>query len=512
MKSPPELGLPAKFAAWYPYQEEVLEWIMASKAKFLVLQAPTGSGKTVMAAGLQRLTKSQTLYTCTSKDLQDQVARDFPFAAVLKGRANYGGLVERTAEDCTREPHCSNCCDQTDDEEEACAVMRFCPYQVAKKKAVTADFPVLNLPMWLYSSEYSKILGVVPWVVMDEADLIEQAVMGFVSVEIGKRNMERWGLKSPKITVEEDWYEWGRERLLPAIENELRDSRGLHQGREVQRAHRLSKLRSRVLGFLGEEEVSWVFDPESVAFRPVSIERLTGDLLWAKGKRFLLMSATILAPGLLSSELGIPFEEMDFHEIGSVYPAGLRPVHYQPCADVSFKNKEVAYPQLVAGIDRILNEHTGDKGIVHAVSYELARYIIRHSSHASRMLIPADSSDRSGVIDRFKRTSKPAILVAPAMERGLDLPHDECRVLIVAKVPWPNRGDRQVAARAYGTGKRGRSWYVMQAVRSLVQATGRGVRGKDDWCYSYILDRQFGQLWSDHRNLFPKWWREGLQL
>lgn len=28
---------------------------------------------------------------------------------------------------------------------------------------------------------------------------------------------------------------------------------------------------------------------------------------------------------------------------------------------------------------------------------------------------------------------------------------------------------------------------------------------------SYILDEQFGRLYHDHRNLFPQWWREGLQ-
>ena len=51
----------------------------------------------------------------------------------------------------------------------------------------------------------------------------------------------------------------------------------------------------------------------------------------------------------------------------------------------------------------------------------------------------------------------------------------------------------------------------METVRSLVQMTGRGMRHEDDWCISYILDRQFtSNVWKK-RHLIPDWWQTSLK-
>jgi len=56
--------------------------------KYIVLEAPTGFGKSPVA-----ITTALTLgssYICTStKDLQTQYARDFPFVRVAKGKKNF---------------------------------------------------------------------------------------------------------------------------------------------------------------------------------------------------------------------------------------------------------------------------------------------------------------------------------------------------------------------------------------------------------------------------------------
>lgn len=78
------------------------------------------------------------------------------------------------------------------------------------------------------------------------------------------------------------------------------------------------------------------------------------------------------------------------------------------------------------------------------------------------------------------------------------------------KVPYPNLGDRMVRMRAYMGGE-GRAWYQSQTVRTIVQMAGRGMRHKDDWCETYILDSQFGEgVWSRGRQLFPQWFREAM--
>lgn len=85
-----------------------------------------------------------------------------------------------------------------------------------------------------------------------------------------------------------------------------------------------------------------------------------------------------------------------------------------------------------------------------------------------------------------------------------------CRVIVVAKVPFPNRADKQVSARLYGTGRAGRIWYLVETIRTVCQMTGRGMRSEDDWCRTYILDKAFIKLFNENKRLFPKWWADAI--
>jgi len=120
------------------------------------------------------------------------------------------------------------------------------------------------------------------------------------------------------------------------------------------------------------------------------------------------------------------------------------------------------------------------------------------------------ASQKEDALAEFRRT-KGAILIASSMERGVDLKGDDCRVQIIAKCPYPYLGDPQVSKRMNGPG--GQEWYSVTTVRSIVQMTGRGVRNKEDWCHTYILDAQFGSnVLKRSKRLFPKWWIEAMEV
>jgi ATP-dependent DNA helicase DinG len=61
---------------------------LASDYKYILLEAPTGFGKSPVAIAVARTLG--TSYICTStKDLQSQYARDFSFLKVVKGKNNF---------------------------------------------------------------------------------------------------------------------------------------------------------------------------------------------------------------------------------------------------------------------------------------------------------------------------------------------------------------------------------------------------------------------------------------
>jgi Rad3-related DNA helicase len=133
---------------------------------------------------------------------------------------------------------------------------------------------------------------------------------------------------------------------------------------------------------------------------------------------------------------------------------------------------------------------------------------VRASGINRTLITYTEGAGREDALGKYKRMPG-AVMFAPSMQRGVDLPGDLCRVQVIAKVPFPALGDRQVSARTHLPG--GQTWYNVQAIRDVVQMAGRGVRSKDDHAVTYILDRQFGRnLWGKNKSMFPAWFNEAI--
>lgn len=541
--TPAELGLPAKFTSFRPVQVDALQKITATGKRWIFLQAPTGTGKTLLAAAAQRLLKTRMLYSCHSKDLQAQFTRDFPYAVELKGRENYPtaqvpdrwpeihcGLCTKTRTD----PRCKWCCPDdcladapclAYDEGKCVTGERYCPYEEQKKAALVADVAVLNFAMFLGEANYAGGFAdkKFPLVCMDESDLIEGALMSSAELTISGQMIERLDLEPPRYkTKEEAWIEWVKGTALPRVstriaELERPNAWSTISVRDLCEKRELERVKNKLEFFANRVGASrWVNCTENTedgpwVWKPVYVSGLADRYLWRHGERFLLMSATILEPRTFARNLGIPDGEWEFIDLPSTFPKENRPVYYIPAANMTHKTAEAEWPKVVEAVDAVLDRHPDKKTLVHSVSYSLTRYIADRSRHKGRMVIYNSARERGDAVERFKSSPEPLVIVAPSLERGLDLPGDLCRVVIITKFPYRSLGDKQVSARLYGS-KDGRAWYVIDGIRTLVQMSGRGVRSESDWAITYVIDSQFGLVLKEWRNAFPAWWLEALEF
>jgi len=221
------------------------------------------------------------------------------------------------------------------------------------------------------------------------------------------------------------------------------------------------------------------------------------------------MSATIISAQQMAEDLGLEDDEWGVVTIGSSFPIEQRPIFVQPVANMTWKEQDTEWPKMASMVENIADYHGGERILVHTVSYKLAEYIERRlDGNQHRVFTYQNSKQREQALSDWLE-SENGIMLAPSFERGVDLKDDLCRVIVVAKVPFPSLGDKQVNGRLYTKG--GQGWYSMLTVRSIVQMTGRGMRSKDDWCETYILDRQFVKnIMNKNRNLLPKWWSDAL--
>jgi len=248
--------------------------------------------------------------------------------------------------------------------------------------------------------------------------------------------------------------------------------------------------------------------------KPVKVHQHGVRNLWRHGQRWLVMSATIISADEMSDSLGVKGEYATVR-VPMTFPVENRPVVLAPVADVTYKNMDKAVKDLGWAIKVASEEHPGERMVVHTVSYKLARdleqelsqYVEFGGLRGRKVITYTEGRGREFALAQYKKTEG-AVMLAPSMSRGIDLPDDMCRVQIVAKCPFPALGDKQIAARLHTDG--GQMWYSVKTIRDIVQMTGRAVRHDEDWAVTYIFDSSFRGLWSRWQKLFPEWWRESV--
>jgi Rad3-related DNA helicase len=529
--TPADLALPPKFQAFHPQQLEALDYISRSKKKYIFLQAPTGFGKTVLATAWQRMAKMRMLYACTTKQLQAQFSDDFStdlhgdtYAVELKGRSNYPTLLHPhqfpriNASMCTakKEKHCRWCCDGKEGTpcEQKIPDTCECPYKLQKRQAIGAEVAVINTALFLNEANHVGELSGWPLICFDECDQLEAALLSYVSVEITANWVKRLGIEPPQyVTKEESWIDWAENQAMPSITAQLEALASAYGVEDLKREKELERMLGKLDFFTREYKATkWVFLPNETKweFKPVFVSRYGEEHLWKHADRFLLMSATIISAQEMAFSLGIPKEEVDFLDLPSTFDSKRRPVYYWPRANLTKKTEDVDIPKAVIALDKVLDHYPGGKTLVHTVSYTLAKYILTKSRHHQRMITYITAAERVSALEEFRQAKPGAVMVAASMDRGIDLPFDQCTLIVLTKVPYLNLGDKQVAARLYSNKKGGPVWYAVNTIRTIVQMCGRGMRSKDDRCTTIILDQQFARLYKQYTNLFPRWWRDAL--
>ena len=182
-------------------------------------------------------------------------------------------------------------------------------------------------------------------------------------------------------------------------------------------------------------------------------------------------------------------------------------MEFIPCGNIIEKELNIALPMLARKVDELIRLHPNDKILCHTVSYKIRDYLVEHIK--TDRFITHQTKDKGEKLDAFKRSDKPLVMLSPSMDRGVDLPYDQCRVVIICKIPYPNLGDPQISKRLYGS-KDGRFWYAYTTIKTIVQMAGRGVRAADDYAKTYILDGQFERIYKEHLNMFPQWFKEAV--
>lgn len=517
---------------WREGQGEVVDSIHNTDKKFTLLQGPTGFGKSGVAGAAalwlpphlqqQRLVRvgrevfvlpPQSGILTGTKQLQQQYVDDFDdVARQVKGRGNFPCLIEEkvTAAD-------AFC---TIGNASACEAFNTCPYYVQRRQAEEERMVIHSYQYYMPTANYTGSFTNQSLLILDEAHLIDDMLMNFVKCEVGKTTCDLFNIPYPKNRAWSwaEWKEWGLTFRLELKET-LDAMKGMAEGDvKVRRTYRSGSALLHSMGMLSTSSSPWVCVPSLTGweFMPIWIGEMAERVLYTHSKRLLLMSATILDYSTFAQVVGINPSDVEFIDVPSSFPIGSKPVYYDPPMAVKGGQKEEGYydPLLygkgdTSGVYSIIREHPQDKGLIHCVSYDIAKAIWDGApADVRRRLVTHNTQDRLAKYEYFKASNEPLVLLSPSMKEGVSLEDDTCRFIIIAKVPYPYLGSPQVKARMET--ELGKKWYPWKSMCDLIQMSGRGMRSKDDYCAVYILDENFTRLFRQMRKWIPKYWLDDL--
>lgn len=500
--SPHQYGLPEKFASWRPGQEEALIQLERNTKRVMGLCAPTGFGKSAVIVAHAIQSGLPTAIVTSTRGLQNQYLKDFASIGLvdLRGRRNYK---------CDMKP---------DDPNYTCeeGYESRCPYKgtvacscsQAEIAAGTSNLVVTNYDKWCSARRFGLGLSHIQQVIFDEGHHAPQALASAMQVVLNHREVVD-GLKldfpgHPECEEFSIWKAWASIARVEA-ERAMLAARQRIQGvadpkaswvRHYTHMRNLTR-RLSILAMARAED--WIVDEidngSSYQFDPVRPARYAEAALLLQVPKIVVISAT-LRPKTLHM-IGVGKENYNFTEFDSDFDPRRCPTYYIPTMRVDKRANDLS--MLWVRLDQVAAKRRDRKGIIHTVSYQRQQDILGISRFADSMIINEKGEPPTDIVDAYKASGPGTILVSPSVGTGYDFPGRDCEWQFICKIPF-EPPSKIVKARERDDPE----YRSYQAMQSLVQAFGRGVRSKEDQCENFIGDCHLDWFLPRYGHLAPR--------
>lgn len=556
--------LPEGFT-WRKGQKEaiiqIIETYYEGKKNVVILDAPVGSGKSIIAMAVSWILNEDGLdgYILASDiALQEQYEKDFRDFNLnwgsVKGLGNYDCIdnMEKVTMGTCRirgiSPHKMSC-------------YKECPYYEARDNAESSSTSLMNYAYWMIMQNYVNPITTTPrfparkFTICDEGHKIVDIIQSQYSPRINPKSIEKIkrlsdffdnhhiGVPSASLIRIEKAFdkiknEENQDVLLELLEqfaSGIRDylgSIGIFKKKikedysdgqppkewknAIRNSEWLTELYKKIASFVkviqNTSTRNLVKNPQlggEIVFNCLQESYLMHSYFHKWTGFTVIMSATFSDPKEYLKQIAI--KNAKYIRLESTFDFSKSPIYYYNKRRMSYKNLETNLPWMYETIERILDENKDQNGIIHTASYSLTMKIYQSlkPEHRKRVLVYEGTEQKRLALEKLKVDKRgDKILMGPSLLEGLDLKYDFSRFQIFAKVPYLSLADRFVKAKL----DMNPAWYQFQAASNLAQGLGRSIRSQDDWAITYILDASLSDLIQKNPKLFDNTFYSRLKI
>lgn len=513
--TPADLGLsPEIFPSFREGQDSTATALVLSPARVPLLNAPCGSGKSLMCVSAGLLFDLRTLIITPQTALQDQYVNDFgdnsgsrvPMADV-RGQSHY---------DCPNYRNCeigaaNDCPLRRLVDSRRCSNLKAIDHARKSKLVVTNNYFWMTQGKAIAQSGLTESapppgIGSFDLVVIDEGHSASEKLAEFCSISLFEREINNLvGVDTPPGRELRTWSEWARNTYakLPAL------IKSADSPKNRMRLIAISRDLIDLSSADSDKSTSWIYqyedDTRKHTFSPLWASARAESLLFQGAQKVVVTSATLLTN--TGEYLGVAAHETEYLDIANTFSAANRPLIYSPSGvKLGWKSTESDIRVITSRYDQIVDLWKGYNGLWHTQSHKLTQSMYNASRNKDRIVVYG-KGEASDAIRMLKENPNRGILVmGPGLKEGFDLKGEAARFQLIGKMPFIDQSNPVVKARCESNPR----YFMDQASVQLMQMVGRIVRDKSDWGYSYTSDAQF--MWMNKDGRFPQSFRDSIRV
>lgn len=486
LNHPLPLAYGIRHSKWRPNQYEAIKSISTSKKQQVVLDAPTGSGKSSCGIALAKELGNIRIVT-KSRSLQDQYSNNTYQGEVLYGLGAYpcALIPGANASECVYSASMKDC-----------PRAGSCEYLRAKTKMLESNKQVISYAYWftagwLQNEKYDSSIF------FDEAHEIPQTTMSFLEKDFNRKWADWLRVRLPKLPDTDKQIililtlrNWLRGVLFTLEERyEIMAKEGVGKeptdkvlkllmvlGNEISELKRIEEQ----LTLRPEEMFVIVRDDHDFSISPLSARMFRGFLNKHFYEKAGFASATIGDPAVFMGGIGYRKDEWDYVGIPSQFTPESMPVYVPPGSPkIGYASSNEALQKQAEIIHKIISDAPESwSGFIHTASKAqteslMNRLIAIGGNLPGRVWQPTPGSS-SGKIQEWemqKLKTPNTIALSWDFWTGLDAGDEE--INIIAKVPF---GTLDVLGNARMN--HDKLFYNWEAACKVEQAAGRHRRGE----------------------------------